>query len=298
MAWLPLVGLGIARWRRPGEFVMPLGTLVLGLAGMVALIAVWGVPALARTHSEFFKVGVGHHVVDRAFVVLEGHGAAGWLGWLATLPFFGVLFYFSFFPWALRFPQALRLWWPRRETDVLGRYLLLQSGLVFAVFTLLRTKLPHYTLPAFPCLALWLAKVVAEGDLPPLPVWRWSAGMAAFIITVTLAIGLLLQPWFPAHALLLKTRPLLRPEMAIATVDHQEPSVVWEFRSIVTNQVQFITAGQAAGFLAGGPAVLILPSEIYTNHRAQWPSNLTVFQVKGIIWSKGMKTELTALIHQ
>ncbi len=34
---------------------------------------------------------------------------------------------------------------------------MIQALIVFAVFSCVRTKLPHYTMPAFPCIALWLA---------------------------------------------------------------------------------------------------------------------------------------------
>ena len=42
-------------------------------------------------------------------------------------------------------------------------YLLLNGGVIFLVFTLMVTKLPHYTLPAFPFLALCLRVALERG---------------------------------------------------------------------------------------------------------------------------------------
>ena len=41
---------------------------------------------------------------------------------------------------------------------------LTEALLVFAAFSFVRTKLPHYTMPAFPCLALWLARQISAEE--------------------------------------------------------------------------------------------------------------------------------------
>ena len=52
---------------------------------MLALVALWGVPALLRTHGEFLEIGLGRHVVGRSFGTMQGHGGNSILG-RAPLP--------------------------------------------------------------------------------------------------------------------------------------------------------------------------------------------------------------------
>src|SRR4029077_5625678 len=140
----------------------------------------WGVPALVRTHGDFFRIGIGRHVVGRSIAPMEGHGANSLVTYLLTLPFYFVTVFSSFFPWSIRFPWLVRRLWniaPRaipasttrnQETVVADRhlegrdatdnYLVAGIAVTFLVFTLVATKLPHYTLPVFPLLALLLAK--------------------------------------------------------------------------------------------------------------------------------------------
>ena len=54
----------------------------------MAIVLVWGVPALIRTNGEFFWVGIGRHVVERSFGALEGHGGQTWSSYFITLPFY------------------------------------------------------------------------------------------------------------------------------------------------------------------------------------------------------------------
>src|SRR5262249_29304309 len=136
--------------------------LLPGLLVTLAVIGLWGIPALLATHGEFFEVGIGRHVIHRSFAAMEGHGGSGWVGYFLTLPLYFLTFFFSFFPLALKVPRALRSWWTSRREDLLGCYLLAQAAVVFAVFTLIKTKLPHYTMPALPCVALWLGLFLSK----------------------------------------------------------------------------------------------------------------------------------------
>lgn len=299
IAWLPLGGLLLGRWRQPRQFNFSLASCAGGMVLMLALVGLWGIPALLQTHGDFLRVGLGYHVVFRSFGVLDGHGAGGVLGWIALSPIFFITFFLSFFPWAWRVPGGLRRWWPHRHTDVAGWYLLTQAGLVFLVFSIIRTKLPHYTLPAFPCLALWLATMAEDGRMPGLHAARSSGLMAGAIVTVTLAMGLTLRPYFVAHALFEKARPQLQPDMRIASVQFNEPSVVWEFRQILTNDVEFLASNAATNFFqAGQPAILILPTALYESNRTNWPGNLAVVQAEGVNWSRFQQAKLTALIRR
>ena len=63
---------------------------VPGILLMLAIVSAWGIPALMRTHGDFFRIGIGHHVIERSFSTMEGHGAKSLGIYLLTLPFYFV----------------------------------------------------------------------------------------------------------------------------------------------------------------------------------------------------------------
>ena len=108
------------------------------------------------THGEFFRVGIGKHVVERSVATMEGHGASSVWMYLALLPFYFLTVFASFFPWSIKLPA---LWKKlRAQRDGTDQFLLAGALIIFGIFTLVQTKLPHYTLPAFPLLALLVAR--------------------------------------------------------------------------------------------------------------------------------------------
>src|SRR5207244_6126384 len=86
-----------------------------GLIVTVALVAIWGIPALVRTNGEFFRVGIGHHVVSRSIATMEGHGANSFATYLLTLPFYFLTVFASFFPWSIKLPWLTRKLWRQRD---------------------------------------------------------------------------------------------------------------------------------------------------------------------------------------
>ena len=298
VAWLPLAGLLIGRWRQPQQFFLPMVGVAWGMLLNLSLVGLWGIPALLQTHGEFMRIGLGEHVVYRSFGVMDGHGASGVAGWILLSPLFLATFFFSFFPWALHVPQGLRRWWPNRQSDNMGWYLLVQAGVIFLVFSAVRTKLPHYTLPAFPCLAIWLARLAGEGLLPGLKVVRVACLMAVVIVGAVLGLGLTLSPLFVNHALFEKARAHLQPGMRLANVQYTEPGVVWEFRQVITNHMENLEAADAIHFMRQQyPAVLIMPTSFYETNQQRWPDDLMVVQALGYNLSKRSRVALTALIH-
>src|SRR3954469_16131755 len=87
---------------------------------------------------------------------MEGHGAKSLGVYLATLPLYFVTVFASFFPWSIKLPWLTRKLW--RDRDATDKFLIAGIVIIFLIFTLVKTKLPHYTLPTFPLLALLLAK--------------------------------------------------------------------------------------------------------------------------------------------
>ena len=294
VAWLPIGGLLLGKWLRPKEFNFSLPRFAAGMILTLVIVAVWGIPALVATNGEFWTVGFEHHVVFRSVGVMEGHGGKSLLNYLLLLPYFFVTFFFSFFPWAFRVPKALWNWRFSSTADTFGWYLLMQAGLFFLVFTLVRTKLPHYTLPAFPFIAIWLARAV-----PGLKIWQWASAMAVFILLLTIAGFLAVKPEFASRRLFEESRPYLKPETKFAAVEYTEPSLVWEFRGIVTNDMQTLDANQAANFLReNNPSVLIVPTDFYKTNLLIFGTDIATVQANGFNAAKGVKVDLTAIIRR
>jgi 4-amino-4-deoxy-L-arabinose transferase-like glycosyltransferase len=294
-AWLPLVGMILGRALRKDSFRLPLGETVVGLCLAVALVGLWGVPAILQTKGEFWSFGMGDQVFNRAIAVKDSHGLAGILGYVAPLPLYFVTFFISFFPWSTRVPAALRRWWPARNRDDLGWYLLVIAATVFVVFTLVKTKLPHYTMPAFPCLALWLAREIRTDS--NLPTWfsRRLVGVTAVILSVTLIGFSLVRGHLLTENLWTSVQQHVRPETRVGCFGYTEPSLVWKFRAVTTNHVTLGGVREAISFLTNPPPlIIVLPTKDLARLTQ---TNCPQIQVHGFDMVRCKEWELTALIR-
>ena len=306
IAWAPVIAvasiaLAVGRSRRS---LLPILT---AFVASVVLVCFWAVPALLRTNGEFFRIGIGRHVVERSFAVMEGHGASSFGVYLLLLPFYFVAVFASFFPWSIKLPALARKLWNNRKTavgdrgynqrDATDTYLLAGAGVIFLIFTFVRTKLPHYTLPAFPLLALLLARhlEIASSRF----VRRVSIVVAGVLSTVALVAGPLWAGYFPARQLFLAARGDLRPEMEFATVGYNEPSLVWYFRREVRG---FLTEPPlkretAKAFMQkSGARFVILPTELAGSLFPNLPPDWKTFSTQGFNIAKGKAVDLTLLL--
>jgi 4-amino-4-deoxy-L-arabinose transferase-like glycosyltransferase len=326
--WEVIRGAGVGCWRRwwivlwfglAGGFLakgpiamVPLGMVVIGLwkgpwaprwtawlvgcAGWLILVGAWGVPALIATQGEFASVGLGKHVVARSILPLEGHGAKSWLGYVATLPMYFISVFASFFPWSIWLVAMVRSGRHSAGEELLRRYLWVGVWLVFGIFTLSRTKLPHYTLPAFPMLALLLAAWWERARSPETfrrtVVWTGSA-----LFAVTLGGSALMRAWFPAETLFQRAKPLLRPEMELASVEYHEPGLVWTFRRVIEGFHTPLKASKAERWLSQpGPRLLVLPSGKLDELFPKMPEGVERFDAEGLWFTKGRVVKLTLLV--
>jgi 4-amino-4-deoxy-L-arabinose transferase-like glycosyltransferase len=293
VAWLPLGGLFLGRFLRKDAFRLPLIQTVTGLLLTLFLVALWGIPAQLKTGGEFFKVGIGQHVVSRSFGVMEGHGARGVLGWIASMPLYFLTFFASFFPWSTRVPSALRRWWPERSRDNLGWYLLMQAMLVFVVFSFVKTKLPHYTMPAFPCIALWLARQLWAADEPFAWFQKRFVAMVGVVLVLTLVAFPIARNFLLTENVWRAVEHQVRPETRVMLVGYTEASLVWELRSVSTNKVSFGDPIQARNFLTNTPPlIVVLPTRDALNLGL---TNNVLAQVRGVGTAKLKVPNLTVL---
>jgi 4-amino-4-deoxy-L-arabinose transferase-like glycosyltransferase len=311
IAWVALltvvITISLARdWQLLGHFKFLRGILL-----MLAVVALWGIPALIETHGEFFAIGIGRHVVRRSLATMEGHGANSLRMYVLLLPFYFVTVFVSFFPWSIKLPWLIRRLWRNKKDGVDGagysgelidKYLLTGIGIIFVIFTLVATKLPHYTLPAFPLLALLLARH-----------WRWYEAAAirngrSLFRTIAIAaaclwvaIAFVVPPFvarfFPAYQLCRESHASLQPDMQFASVDFEEPSVVWYFRGRVQGFLTRLNKKNAVDFMSRpGPRFVIVPTSLmqtlFLNHPQDWKSLST----RGFNIAKGKQVDLTLVL--
>ncbi len=305
IGWMPLGTVVFLQWFDPVTHLGRRFLFVRGTILMLALVALWGVPALLRSQGEFLEIGLGRHVIGRSFGTMEGHGSSSLLGTLAMLPFYFVTIFVTFAPWAWKLPWLVRRLW--RGRDALDLYLIVSAGAIILVFTLVKTKLPHYILPAFPLLALLLARhwLAAGSGVRALP--RWSVVTATVFLAIALIGFPLLSSHFLSTALFKKAEPYLQPEMDFAAYEFDAPSVVWNFRSRVRGFLQYnrkdgrdvgpLRPTQMPEFLASpGPHFVVLPTEMAERVFPTLPASYRKFTTQGFDMAKGRRLDLTLIM--
>ena len=291
IGWTPLLTVAIAqRFYRQDHFAERF-KFVRGLLLMLALVCLWGIPALVRTHGEFFRVGIGKHVVERSVATMEGHGTSSVWMYLALLPFYFLTVFASFFPWSIKLPA---LWKNlRAQRDGTDQFLLAGTFMIFGIFTLVQTKLPHYTLPAFPLLALLLARRFESLRLSrALPI-----AMTGFYLAISFFLSPFLAKFFPSFNLAHDSRPNLKPEMEFGAIDFTEPSLVWYFRDRIHGFMTPLKRKQASEFMSRkGSRFIVLPTaslaEVFPNIDPSWRS----YRATGFNIPKGRRVDLTMLL--
>jgi 4-amino-4-deoxy-L-arabinose transferase-like glycosyltransferase len=291
VGWTPLFTLAALKLRRRDLRLNNRFHFIVGILLTLWLVCIWGIPALIRTHGEFFRVGIGKHVVERSVATMEGHGASSLWMYLALLPFYFVTVFATFFPWSIKLPALLKNLRARRDgTD---QFLLAGALIIFGIFTLVQTKLPHYTLPAFPLLALLVARRFETLRL----VRALPIGMTAVYLAIALFLTPFLARFFPSCNLARDSRPNLKLDMEFGAVEFNEPSLVWYFRDKVRGFMTPLKRKDASEFMSrGGSRFIVLPTasvaEIFPNVDASWRS----YRATGFNIPKGRRVDLTMLL--
>jgi len=309
IAWIPLLTIGAAiirtrDWQLGRNFKFLRGILL-----MLAVVALWGIPALIQTHGEFFAIGIGRHVIGRSLATMEGHGASSFGVYLLLLPFYFVTVFVSFFPWSIKLPWLIRQLWRQKKTGIadstysgneIDNYLPTGVAIIFVIFTLVSTKLPHYTLPAFPLLALLLARHWrgAATVRNHASSFRTIATSAACVwIAIALVVPPLVARFFPAYQLFRESRAYLQPNMQFASVEFEEPSVVWYFRSRVQGFLTRLNKKNAVDFMSKpGPRFIIVPTPLVQTLFPNRPQTWRDFPTHGFNIPKGKQVDLALVV--
>jgi 4-amino-4-deoxy-L-arabinose transferase-like glycosyltransferase len=305
IGWMPLGTVIVIQLLRPVSHFGRRFLFVRGIFLMLAIVALWGVPALLRTDGEFLKVGLGRHVVGRSFGTMQGHGGGSIFSALASLPFYLLTIFITFAPWSWKLPWLTRRLW--RKRDALDLYLIAGCAVIVIIFSIVKTKLPHYILPAFPLLALLLARHWLAAGATERMLRRWSVATAAIMLAAALLGFPLLAPFFPSATLFKKAEPYLQPEMDFAAYDFDAPSLVWNFRRRVrgflhynredARDVATLQPDQIPPFLASrGPHFVVLPSAVADRLYPSLPSGYRKFSTHGFDIAKGRWVDLALIM--
>src|SRR5258708_5882828 len=137
---------------------------------------------LLHSQGDYYRVAVGYHIIQRMTSGIEEHG--GFPG------YYVVLSLLTFYPWSALLPAALHGGWSRRRSDPAFGFLLgwIVGPLVF--LELVRTKLIHYYLPAYPACALLAAWLIVTLIREDVTLRRWPLGRQALSLLTSLGIGL------------------------------------------------------------------------------------------------------------
>ncbi len=178
---LTVAALGIAdrgvRWLKQAR---PL----IGIPLLLALTLPW---LLASSNgggsaggNNFIVEAVRGDLIPKLIGGQESHGAFPGTHTLASL--------ITFWPWSLLAPFALVLGW-RRRAEPTVRFCLAWLVGTWVMFELVPTKLPHYTLPTFPALALLTAIALRSNALQGLMRTMSGRIYRGLWAAVTLALG-------------------------------------------------------------------------------------------------------------
>jgi len=156
-----------------------------------------------------------------------------------------------------------------------------------------RTKLPHYTLPAFPLLALLIGRRYDQLRLSR----KLATSVAIIYLLIALILPPLVAPLFPSQALARKSAVALRPEMEFAAADYYEPSLVWYFRKHIGGFMTTLKARNAAAYMEQpGPRFIVLSektrAKIFPQPDPQWK----IFRTRGINIARTERLELVLLL--
>jgi 4-amino-4-deoxy-L-arabinose transferase-like glycosyltransferase len=158
-------------WDRKAAWLKQLRP-ALGVPFMLVLVLPWLIAIMVHSGTDFFRESVGHDLLAKVATGQETHG-------LPPGAHFAV-FWFAFWPGAALAAAAVPWVWANRAVPAV-RFCLAWLIPFWIVFELIATKLPHYTLPAYPALALLAAAALTAPREGPDALWKRVLGALSAI---------------------------------------------------------------------------------------------------------------------
>jgi len=184
-----LTAAGLALAERRARWLLALRPWPYALLALLVVLP-WGVAIMLETEGAFLAEAVGHDLIGKVAGAQESHGAPP--------GFFLVTFWATFWPASLLAALALPWVWRHRREDAV-RFCLAWAIPSWLIFELVPTKLPHYTLPLFPAIAVLAARAALEPRVHPPGRGRrvFEGVMSALWLLTTLVLAAAL-PLIPA----------------------------------------------------------------------------------------------------
>jgi 4-amino-4-deoxy-L-arabinose transferase-like glycosyltransferase len=129
--------------------------LVLGIAP----VGFWYAAGVLKYGQTFISTGITNQFLKHLWLSVTAYSSFPWYYYLVEI--------LKFFPWLLFFPFGLRLAWENRNWGW-AKLVLVWVSLCLLSIAMMITKLPWYTLPIYPALALAVGAQLTE-------VWHWPS---------------------------------------------------------------------------------------------------------------------------
>ncbi len=151
-----------------------------GILVAAAMVVPWLVAINHVSQGRFLQEALGHDMLGKVAEGQETHGAPPGLHFL--------LFWVIFWPGAALVAASVpAIWRSRREHAT--RFLLAWIIPAFLVFEIVVTKLPHYTMPTYPAIALLAGAALTSGRACDDRSWARLFMMASAVGGILVAIG-------------------------------------------------------------------------------------------------------------
>lgn len=196
------------------------------LGALLAVAAPWYVLVVAVNGWTFFQTFILSHNIQRFLTPVFHHEQGFW--------FFFVVLPLAIFPWTVLLAVPLvRLWRQRQRIRLAPSAELLMAvwiAVPLVFFSLSRSKLPGYILPAVPALCLLLAREMASEPIrTPLRWWLLAATASAFLAAlvspeILQAVSL---PIFGRHAYRIELAVVLLGLCAVAWLAWRQRLLPW-----------------------------------------------------------------------
>ncbi|MEQ9334171.1 glycosyltransferase family 39 protein [Thalassobaculum sp.] len=152
--------------------------VVKGLAITALVVLPWLIAITLKTDNAYLEEAIGRSLMGKVATGDRAHGAPPGYHLVAL--------FIAFWPGALLAGAAAAMAWARRQDPDI-RFLVCWFVPTFLVFEAVATKLPHYTMPTYPALAVLAALVLTTGFRPG-GRWNWGHRVVVGIFCVVTTV--------------------------------------------------------------------------------------------------------------